>query len=266
MTEKGFRVLEALIDRGFLKLVAQVIIGSDKNQQDFSVEIKELCIANGISYSTKKDFETLKKCDYGLAIGWRWMIKDSENLLVLHDSLLPKYRGFAPLVNALLNKEKTIGATAIWASNQYDTGDIIMKKKFEVSYPLKIKKAIDSMALCYVEMALEIFQMVLDGEEIPRTPQYDKNATYGLWRDEEDYHIDWGLSANAIRLLVDCLGEPYKGAYTIVGEKKVRNIRCGSFERCKDRTKTFWESTLFGRRAARGSMWIRTAENLYCAI
>ena len=46
-------------------------------------------------------------------------------MIIFHDSLLPKYRGFAPLVNSLINQEKEIGVTAIKASQNYDEGDTV---------------------------------------------------------------------------------------------------------------------------------------------
>ncbi|WP_425235159.1 methionyl-tRNA formyltransferase [Ulvibacterium sp.] len=222
ITKKGFRVLEALIEAGFQKNIGQIIIGRDKNQQDFSNEIERLCRDSALPYFFKGDFEAIEKSYYALAIGWRWMMKEAKNLIVLHDSLLPRYRGFAPLVNALLNRERTIGATAIWATEQYDTGDILVQKSFDVSYPIKIKAAIDLMATCYSEIALELFQMIVSEEEIPNTPQNNELATYSLWRDEEDYQIDWTRSAEAIQLFINCLGEPYKGAYSIINGRKVR--------------------------------------------
>ena len=45
------------------------------------------------------------------------MIKNSENLIVFHDSLLPKYRGFAPLVSQLINGEEYLGVTAIFTND-----------------------------------------------------------------------------------------------------------------------------------------------------
>jgi methionyl-tRNA formyltransferase len=53
--------------------------------------------------------------DFNIAISWRWMLKVS-NLIVIHDSLLPKYRGFSPLVNMLINGEDTLGVTVLFAT------------------------------------------------------------------------------------------------------------------------------------------------------
>ena len=49
---------------------------------------------------------------------------------------MPKYRGFAPLVNSLVNGEKIIGVTALFASEEYDNGDIIMQSSVDITYPI----------------------------------------------------------------------------------------------------------------------------------
>ena len=91
----------------------------------------------------------LPAVDYQLAIGWRWLISGTENLIVLHDSLLPKYRGFAPLVNSLINGEQEIGVTAIWAGPEFDAGEIIFQEKAGICYPIKIQEAIEIVSGLY---------------------------------------------------------------------------------------------------------------------
>jgi methionyl-tRNA formyltransferase len=54
----------------------------------------------------------------------------------MHDSLLPKYRGFAPLPNALINGEREVGVTALFASEEYDMGDIVCQRRLAVEYPM----------------------------------------------------------------------------------------------------------------------------------
>ena len=48
-----------------------------------------------------------------IAAGWRWLLPSTEKLIVLHDSLLPRYRGFNPLVSQLIDKEERLGVTAV---------------------------------------------------------------------------------------------------------------------------------------------------------
>jgi len=222
MTKKGLQILSALLESKMIDQVGLVVIGSDKGQYDYYDEIKGICVKNGIAHCDRTDTYSSGQFEYAFAIGWRWMIRGFERLIVLHDSLLPRYRGFSPLVNALLNEEKQVGVTALWASEKYDEGDIVLQKSIEINYPIKINAAIERISAVYVAIVEELFTMLAKDMELPSIPQDNNLATYSLWRDEEDYRIDWICSSGTIRNQVDSLGHPYSGASCFMGKKKIR--------------------------------------------
>lgn len=222
MTKKGYVVLKSIIANNFVTLIDKVIIGIDKNViNDYSNEIIELCRKNNIVYFlSNQNFEI--NSPYGLAISWRWMIKAKGfKLIVLHDSLLPKYRGFAPLVNSLINEENTIGVTALIASEEYDRGEIIVQKKTSICYPIKINQAITKVGLLYSEIIETIFEKISLNLQLESFPQNEDNASYSLWRDEEDYFINWHDSSKKIKRFIDAVGFPYQGAKCIMNKKIV---------------------------------------------
>ena len=128
MTEKGYQVLKTITQ--YRDIISFVIIGKDDNvTNDFSKEIESTCKNNNIDFYYKGNEPKVDEKKFIIAVSWRWMITHPANkLIVLHDSLLPKYRGYAPLVNMLINGEKEIGVTAIFGGNEYDKGDIISQK------------------------------------------------------------------------------------------------------------------------------------------
>lgn len=216
MNSKGFYVLKNFINKFGSSSVEYVVSSEDKNiQKDFFDEIKELTEKEKIKFfnrfenvtSTEKIFD-----GYKFAIGWRWLIKDERNLIVFHDSLLPKYRGFAPLVNYLVNNENMGGVTALFASSEYDKGDIISQKSFEINYPIKISEAINRIEPLYFELVDEIFTQIQSGEQLNAIKQDESKATYSLWLDSEDYFIDWSWTAKKIKRFVDAVGYPYDNA------------------------------------------------------
>jgi len=224
MTQKGFEVLKALIDHKFGVYISEVIVGRDKNiDKDYADEIISTCKVNNINYYERTDKISIVS-DYSIAISWRWLIKETKSkLIILHDSLLPRYRGFAPLVNALLNFESEIGVTAIFAVEEYDKGDIIFQSKTIIHYPIRISEAINLITSNYVDLSLRIFDFLSKGQELPATPQKEEYSTYSLWRDEEDYIINWEKSSREILNAIYVLGSPYKGASTTInGTKKIR--------------------------------------------
>ena len=136
----------------------------------------------------------------------------SVQLIVFHDSLLPRYRGFNPLVSCLINGERHIGVTALLASSEYDRGNIISRSYTEINYPIKIQNAIELILRNYRELALTVSEMIERREVITGQPQNEQEASFSLWRDEEDYRIDWSQPAEDIKRFIDAVGYPYKGA------------------------------------------------------
>jgi len=226
LTQKGYEVLQALVKHQFKSLIERVIIGSDQHvANDYATEIKQLCIQEGVAYGLREDTSAIT-AKYAIAVSWRWIIhKPNLKLIVLHDSLLPKYRGFAPLVNALLNKEPQVGVTALFASDYYDEGEIIAQHAMPVEYPARIKAVIQNIIPLYAQLAIDIFKKIQAKELIESIPQNDKEATYSLWRNEDDYLINWNKSADDILNFIYAVSSPYKGAATFTQEsKKIRII------------------------------------------
>lgn len=200
-----------------------VVIGKDRKVlNDYSEEILDFCKINNIQYT----YDSLdNNLDFGLAIaaGWQKMIYDipSDSLIVFHDSLLPKYRGFNPLVTALLNQDDYIGLTALTAAESYDCGNILYQVKIPISYPILIEDAINKVSDAYYDVAKIIYELFVENK-LKGVPQDENKATYSLWRDEEDYLIDWSSTAEGIQLKINSLGYPYLGASTTVNNELVR--------------------------------------------
>ncbi len=225
MTLKGLRVVESLVNLGKLSYIDQVVIGRDSNVvNDYSYEIEQVCVKNNINYSFRTEGLVITS-RYAVAVSWRWLIKiENFELIVLHDSLLPKYRGFSPLVNMLINGENKLGVTAIIAKGGFDVGPIISQKHICINYPKKIEKAIDDLCYLYVEIVQEILEKIVTGVSFEPIEQMESEVTYSLWRDEEDYKIDWKLPASQIQRFIDSVGHPYDGARCLMNEQVVRVI------------------------------------------
>lgn len=222
MTQKGFEILKAFIDTFDSKHIACVVSSKDEMLvNDYYLEIENLCKANNILFYDKKNtFEISSK--YTFAISWRWIIKDVTNLIILHDSILPRYRGFSPLVSSLINGDTEVGVTAIYADSEFDRGDIISQKTTIINYPIKIKNAIDLISKNYTDIIIELSKKIIDNQDIKSVKQDESNASYSLWRDEDDYKIDWKKDASYIKRFIDAVSEPYMGAKCFLNNEIVR--------------------------------------------
>lgn len=211
--EKGYVSLKA-INLHFLALIRNVIIGRDKNIiNDYSSDIKSYCEENQLNYLIQNKTIENSRVDYSIAIGWRWLIQDNSKLIVFHDSILPRLKGFNPLVTALINGDSEVGVTVLFGTEDFDKGDIIIQKRIQIDYPIKIKKAIESLSLLYGEALAELIHNI-KSDVLNSYVQDDSLVTYSLWRDEADYIIDWSKSSDYIERFIDAVGYPYKGAFT----------------------------------------------------
>lgn len=219
--QKGLFVLKEL-DKRYLSYISEVVIGKDRGViNDYSDDIRELCEHLQLKLYLKN--KTIENSDYkySIAIGWRWLINSDKPLLVIHDSILPRLRGFNPLVTALINGDSKIGATALIAEKGYDEGPIIIQKTLEISYPIKIAEAIEKISYVYAAIVNNLFDSIINQSMVIHV-QDNSKATYSLWRDEDDYKINWNWSSEKIKRFIDAVGYPYKGAFTFLNQKKIR--------------------------------------------
>ncbi|MBL7899343.1 MAG: hypothetical protein JNJ99_12470 [Crocinitomicaceae bacterium] len=225
MTEKGYEVLKVILEKKFKEMIAFVCVGTDRHvQNDFSGEIRKLCDHEKILILEREDrSEKMANCDLRIAVSWRWMIESEPNkLIVLHDSLLPRLRGFSPLVTAMINQDSHVGVTAIFAEEGFDRGPVILQKKLQLNYPIKIHQVINQIIPLYSEIIVEIFGALNTGGKLNAVKQDESLATYSLWRDESDYQINWELTAEQILAKINASSQPYAGASSIINNQLIR--------------------------------------------
>jgi methionyl-tRNA formyltransferase len=222
MSEKGLRVLETITGEYGTDHIAYVLGARDTNvKNDYFDDIMKLCKEKRIPFVEKNEFNPIT-ANYAFAVSWRWLIKDIPNLIVLHDSLLPKYRGFTPLPTALIKGDTVFGVTALWATDDFDKGDIIGQRSITISYPIKIHNLIELLSHEYCELVSCLYRTLLSSGHLKARKQNELKATYSLWRDEDDYRIEWGADAAYVKRFIDSLGYPYKGASSFLDGRKVR--------------------------------------------
>ena len=198
-------------------MIVEVILARDGNVlDDYADEIRTFCTESGIPCVERTDRKP--QGDIIVAIGWRWMVSPlpGQQLVVFHDSLLPMYRGFNPLVTALINGDKSVGVTALFGAAEFDEGSIIAQRSAAIVYPMKVGRAISIVSALYSELLVWVVEECAAGRALVGRPQNDAEATYSLWRDHEDYSIDWNQPASRIKRMIDAVGYPYQGARTTI--------------------------------------------------
>ena len=153
------------------------------------------------------------------------MIKHlKEKLIIFHDSILPKYRGFSPLVSSLINGEQTIDVTAIFGDEKYDEGEVLAQSVSKITYPIKIQAAINLGNEDVYKCGEQILEKIINKIPITGIKQNNSPVSFSMWRNDKDYFIDWNKSSSEIIRFIDAVGFPYLGACSICNGSLIRII------------------------------------------
>lgn len=138
----------------------------------------------------------------------------------VHGSLLPKYRGAAPIQWAVLNGDKTTGITTMYMDEGMDTGDMILKQEIEIGEDETTGELWDRLAKVGGELLVETLEQIEQGTA-PRIKQGEE-FTMAPMLSKEMAKIDWeNQTAEEIKNLVRGLN-PIMGAYTFLNGKKIK--------------------------------------------
>jgi len=131
----------------------------------------------------------------------------------VHASLLPRYRGAAPINKAVVDGEQVTGVTTMLMDVGLDTGDMLIKRATEIGDEETAGELHDRLSLLGREAMEETLRRLCDGTLRPE-PQEDAQSSYASMMKKEDGRIDWRCSAKAIHNLVRGLS-PWPGAFTL---------------------------------------------------
>ena len=138
----------------------------------------------------------------------------------VHGSLLPKYRGAAPIQWAVLNGEKTTGITTMYMDVGMDTGDMILREEVEIGDNETTGELWDRLSKIGGKLLVKTLEKIEDGTA-PREKQGD-SFTIAPMLDKSMAKIDWeNKTAKEIKNLVRGLN-PIMGAYTFLDDKKIK--------------------------------------------
>lgn len=138
----------------------------------------------------------------------------------VHGSLLPKYRGAAPIQWAVLNGDKTTGITTMYMGEGMDTGDMILKQEVEIGEDETTGELWERLSKVGAELLVETLKQIEHGTA-PREKQ-GNDFTMAPMLNKEMSKIDWeNKNANEIKNLVRGLN-PIMGAYSFLEGKKIK--------------------------------------------
>jgi methionyl-tRNA formyltransferase len=171
----------------------------------------------------------------------------------VHASLLPKYRGGAPIHQALINGEKETGVTIMYMAEALDAGDIISMRSTPITKDDHVGSLFEKLSHVGTELLKETLPALIRGE-LTAVPQDDSQATFAPNIKREQEKLDWNRSADDIRNQIRGMhpwpvtftywrGEPFKVWWAELVEDTSTNVTPG----------TVWKVTTEGIFVATGT-------------
>ncbi len=138
----------------------------------------------------------------------------------VHASLLPKYRGAAPIQWSIINGEEKTGITIMHMDPGIDTGDMIMQAEVPIDPKETAGSLHDKLAVCGGDLLVKALAALESGTAV-REKQNDAEMTYAKMLDKSQGHIDFNNSACEIERLIRGLN-PWPSAYTVLDGKALK--------------------------------------------
>ncbi len=235
--------LKKMIDKGLS--VKAVVSGEDKPRGRGKVmtptPTKALAVESGIAVYTPKTLrdaefirvlseinpELIVVVAYGKILPKEVIDYPKHGCINVHVSLLPRYRGAAPMQRAIMNGDKTTGVTIMYMDEGLDTGDIIEQAEFPISESDDFEAIHDRSAEVGGELLLSVIEKIENGCINP-IPQDSSLATYARKIEKEDAKIDLTQPAQILDPIIRGL-TPIPGAYVLHNGKMLkisRAVKC----------------------------------------
>ncbi|KPJ62986.1 MAG: hypothetical protein AMS15_02165 [Planctomycetes bacterium DG_23] len=205
---RGLKISASPVKNEGLKKGLFIYQPEDINNRDFVEQLARL------------EPEILLSAGYGQKISSELLTLAPQGVWNIHPSLLPKYRGAAPVVWAILNGEKKTGVSIFRMVERMDAGDIIAQEETEINE----KETAGELEIRLSEIGARLLVKALrklEAEQISFTPQDDSKATFAPRLKKADGLIDWNKSALEVVNQVRAMN-PWPGAYTYLETSEVR--------------------------------------------
>ena len=226
-------VLKGLIDNyNVIGVVTQPDKEVGRGHEVVFSPIKKVALENNISVvqpeKIRDDYNSVLElkpdiivtCAYGQIIPKEILDYPKYGCINVHASLLPKYRGGAPIHRAILNGEKKTGITIMYMAPGMDDGDIISQEEVEIRDDETVGELHDVLSNLGAELLLKTLPSIFEGTN-KRIKQDETKVTLAKIIKKEEEIIDFNDSSINIYNKVRGLN-PYPGAYTILDNKRIK--------------------------------------------
>jgi len=164
--------------------------------------------------------DTIVVIAYGQILPKNILTIPPKGCINVHASLLPKYRGAAPINWAIINGEKETGVTTMYMDEGLDTGDMIYKSRISIDDHMDAGELHDALSEQGRVLLLKTLESI-EKDQAPRIPQNNSECSHAPMLDKEIGEINWERSAIEIHNLIRGIN-PWPGAYTFLGNSRMK--------------------------------------------
>lgn len=205
--------------RHFLKSFTPIKEFALKNELNI-FQPKKLSSRDAIEHLTKTEPDIFIVFSFGRILSKDLLAIPKLYPLNIHASLLPKYRGAAPINFAVINGEKKTGITIIKMNEKLDEGDIALKTEIEIEYHDNAVTLEDKLAKLAAETIKEVL-LEIENAKISFSRQDNNEASFAPKLKKDDGRINWNKQAEQIRNQIrGCL--PWPGTFTFYKNKLIK--------------------------------------------
>ena len=205
--------LDSLIKKDFdiVKVYTQPPKKSKRGQKINPSAIEEFCKKNNLSFrnpkilSNEKEFKIFKELKpdivvvvaYGKIIPNNFLNLAKFGFINIHASLLPKWRGAAPIQRAIMNGDKKIGISIMKIQEQLDTGPILCFKELDLDQNTTHGEMEKELSLLGANLLVESLKVIKEGN-FKFIEQENSQSTYAKKIDKNETKINWNLEASKV--------------------------------------------------------------------
>lgn len=164
---------------------------------------------------------------YGLILPLSVLDAPKYGCLNIHASLLPRWRGAAPIQRAIEAGDKVSGVTIMQMAEGLDTGDMLLKESIDITPTMTAQMLHDALSTMGARMIVTVLETILAGEPLSPEIQDEALTCYAAMLRKEEGLINWSDNAAAIDLKIRAF-TPWPGCYTLNNEGKRIKILSGT--------------------------------------
>ena len=211
---------------------------------NINIRVPEKLDDEEINFISNKEIDIIIVAAYGLILPERILKIPKYGCLNVHASLLPKWRGAAPIQRSIMAGDKKTGISYMLMDKGLDTGPVILQKETKIGEDDNFLKVHDSLSFMASQTISDTILQFIEGK-LATKEQNDDIASYADKIEKHETKIDWNLTAKEIRNLIYSLS-PLPGAWTLTKEGKRLKILSASIEESKGEIAVLGENQVLG--------------------